>query len=154
MTPVTPVTVNATAKTIILVDDHEMFRDALCAYLARESDLQVIAQTGSGQEGCVLVAERRPDVLVVDIELPDLDGISLTRTVRALSPPPAVLILSVYAEATHYARALAVGAAGYICKDETAEDLMEAIRTVARGGTWFRTLAGRGRGPTGSTLLS
>ena len=139
-------------STVILVDDHAVFRDALCAFLEQQTDLKVIAQTGSGQTGCALAEEYRPDVVVVDIELPDLGGLAVTEAVQRLSRPPRVLILSVYAEATHWAQAVAAGAAGYICKDESGARLVQAIRTVAQGGTYFPTAGGQSPDPQGRPL--
>ena len=120
---------------VAIVDDHRLVRDGLCSVLGAEADLEVVGASGSGREVSVLVAEFRPDVLLLDIALPDADGLSLIAEVRRDSPGTRVLMLSMHSEPEYVAAAVERGAAGLIGKDAAPDALVAAIRAVARGET-------------------
>jgi DNA-binding NarL/FixJ family response regulator len=118
---------------LLVVDDHHLFRDALHAFLSRDADLRLVAETGSGVEGCKLAESHHPDVVLLDVALPDLDGIEAARAITSRPGAPRVLMLSAYGDRGRVARALAAGATGYACKDMPGRQLVHAIRQVARG---------------------
>lgn len=118
---------------LVLIDDHQTFRDALHAYLDRESDIRVVAETSSGIQGCALAEQHHPDVVLLDIALPDRDGVEAARLIRATPAPPKILMLSMHRDSEHVDRSMAAGATGYVCKDQPGSELVEAIRAVARG---------------------
>lgn len=120
--------------TVLLADDQALVRGAMAALLGLEGDLEVVAEVGSGDE--VLEAARRthPDVVVLDIEMPGLDGISATAQLTRETPGARVLIVTTFGRPGFLRRALEAGARGFVVKDTPSEELAEAVRTVARGG--------------------
>lgn len=128
---------------ILLVDDHAMVRQGLSMALNLQSDFTVVGEAGSGADGVVLAQKLQPDVLLLDLNMPDMDGIEVMQQVRRLSPPTRVLILSgIHADARVYATVEA-GVDGYIVKDATTAELVRAIRSVAAGDAYFHPLVTR-----------
>ncbi len=122
-----------------VADDQAMIRQALCTMLGLEDDVEIVGQADCATRAVRLAAEMRPDVLIMDVQLdgietPNADGISATRQVREVSPDTRVLIVTTFARPGYLTRALAAGAAGFIVKDAPADELVEAVRTVAAGG--------------------
>ena len=122
-----------TGTTIALADDHIVVRQGLRALLETEPDFRIVGEAGDGPEAVHLVERLQPDVLVLDLMLPGLSGLEVTRLVRQGSPQTRVLILSMYADEAYVLRALKNGAAGYVLKDSSAADLVQAVREVAGG---------------------
>lgn len=122
-----------TGTTIALADDHVVVRQGLRALLETEPDFRIVGEAGDGLEAIHLVERLQPDVLVLDLMLPGLSGLEVTRLVRQGSPQTRVLILSMYADEAYVLRALKNGAAGYVLKDSSAADLVQAVREVAGG---------------------
>jgi DNA-binding NarL/FixJ family response regulator len=120
---------------ILLADDHEMIRAALRALLQAEEGLEVVAETGDGLAAVRLIEDQAPDVVVMDLRMPGLDGIQATR--RAVAAGVRVVVASAHADARTIREALAAGAAGYVLKDRAVEELPSAIRTVAGGGVYI-----------------
>lgn len=120
-----------------LVDDHTVVRAGLMALLGEESDIRVIAEAGSGQEALALINESVPDVVVMDLNLPDMGGVQVTRRILAQHPEIRVLVLSMDLDETCVVESLDAGARGYLVKDCAAEELVTAIRTVYRGKPYF-----------------
>lgn len=118
---------------VALVDDHPVVRSGIRNLLERQPDIRVIFESGSGQEALSSVAESRPDVLVLDMELPDLNGVEVARRLREQGSPAKVLALSAYDDEGYVRELLASGAAGYLTKDEALEKIVEAVRGVAAG---------------------
>ena len=119
------------ATKILLVDDHAVLRDGLRRIFEREPDLEVVGEAGSGEAALELVERTRPDVVLMDVRMPGMDGLEATRRLRPLHPRVQVLILSAYPE---YARdALQAGAAGYLLKSAPTPQLLAAVRSVALG---------------------
>ena len=120
-------------SSLVLIDDHQVFREALRAYLANESDLHVVGDAGSVSEGLKRVDEHQPDVVVLDLSMPDVDGFAAAQVLRNRQPAPRVLVLSMHTDDGNIARAIAAGATGYVSKEQPASALVSAIRSVARG---------------------
>ncbi len=126
---------------VVLVDDHKIVRAGLAQFIADHDDLTVAAEAASGDEVIRLVREQPYDVIVLDISMPDKNGIDTLRVLKQIRPELHVLILSGYPE-THYAvNMLRAGASGYICKDAPPEEVIRAIRVVARGRRYLSEAA-------------
>ncbi|MFC7789801.1 response regulator [Microbacterium sp. MAHUQ-60] len=121
------------AIRLVIVDDQAMLRGALSALLELESDLTVVGVAGSGEEAVEVVQTTRPDVCLMDIQMPGMDGIAATRTVRAVSPDTRVLIVTTFARPGYLRSALDAGASGFVVKDAPAEQLADAVRRVHAG---------------------
>ena len=122
---------------IILVDDHIVVRHGLRALLEGEQDFTVIGEASDGRSGIELIERLQPDVLIVDIMMPGLNGLEVTRQISQRHPQTRVLVLSMYADEGYVLQALRYGAAGYVLKNSSAEILIEAIRFVAGGGRYL-----------------
>ena len=120
---------------LLLADDQALVRGALSALLGLEPDLEIVAEVGSGDEVVAAVLEHRPDVALLDVEMPGLDGITATAEVRRAAPGTRVLIVTTFGRPGYLQRAMAAGAAGFLVKDGPVEGLAEAIRKVAGGAT-------------------
>lgn len=119
--------------SILLADDHTVLRDGVAALLFSHSDMSVVAHARDGKEATRKISELRPDVAVIDIVMPELDGIETTRLARSSSPGTRVLILSMYSTTEHIFRALQAGAKGYLLKESAGAELVAAIRCVHGG---------------------
>jgi len=119
---------------IAVVDDHAMVRAGVCRILESEADLKVVGQAGSGHEAVRLVREKRPDVVILDYGLPDLDGLEVTRQILDSGVSTQVLILTMHGNEEYATRVIRAGASGFIVKVAPAEELIRAVRKVhARG---------------------
>lgn len=121
---------------VLLADDHGIVRRGLRS-LVEEAGLSVVAEAADGLEAIRLTEEHRPDLLIVDVAMPRLNGIEVTARSQQLDRVPGVLILSMHADESYIIRALAAGARAYLLKDATDEDLLPAIRAVASGRRFF-----------------
>lgn len=131
--------------TVVIVDDHPIVRAGMRTVLDAAGDITVVAAGASGGDALRLVAQHRPDVLVLDVNLPDVNGIEVTRQLRAHATrtPTAVLILTVHNDAQTIFGLLESGAAGYVLKDDALETLVSAVRAVARGESWLSPAVAR-----------
>lgn len=120
---------------ILLCDDHAMFRQGLRSILETESGFRVIGEAATGREAVRYALETRPDVILMDIQMPELDGVAATKTILAEYPEAKVIILTMYRQDTYVFEAIKVGARGYMLKDADANDLITAIHRVADGET-------------------
>jgi len=127
--------------TVFFAEDHAMVREALADLVARNGDFQVVGQCGNGLEVFDLVAQLRPDVVVLDIGMPGLNGLDICREITRKLKGTAVLILTIHADEQFIARALDYKASGYLLKEAAGEKLLEAIRTVARGEMYLGALS-------------
>ena len=123
--------------TILLADDHKIVRDGLCALLEREADFTVVAAVQDGRTALEKVTALAPSVAILDIGMPDLNGIEAARRIKAARPQTLVIGLSMHADRRFIAEMLRAGASGYLLKDCAFEELNRAIRAVVGGGTWL-----------------
>jgi DNA-binding NarL/FixJ family response regulator len=122
--------------SVFLLDDHELVRAGLRTVLEAEGDLTVIGEAGSASEALARIPACRPDVAILDVRLPDDDGISVCRDIRSsMEPPPACLMLTSYSDDEAMVGAVMAGAAGYMLKQISGAALVQAVRTVAAGGS-------------------
>jgi DNA-binding NarL/FixJ family response regulator len=118
---------------VMLVEDHILVREGTRELLDQEEDIQVVTEAGDGEEAVQLAAEHKPDVVIMDIAMPKLNGIEATKQIKAMNPATAVLVLTAYDDDQYIFAFLEVGAAGYLLKDVSTEDLIRAIREVHAG---------------------
>ncbi|MFF7988734.1 response regulator [Kitasatospora xanthocidica] len=118
---------------VLLVDDQPLVRAALEMVITETTDVEVVGEAGTGAEAVRLAAELRPDVVVMDIRMPGMDGIEATRLVTAADGPTRVLVLTTFDEDEHVYAALHAGASGFLVKDMALEDILGAVRVVAAG---------------------
>ncbi|MDP3110816.1 MAG: response regulator transcription factor [Thermodesulfovibrionales bacterium] len=117
---------------ILLADDHTILREGLCALLAKQRDFQIVAEVGDGRTAVRLTQELLPDVVVVDVNMPDLNGIEATRQIITDNPGIKVIALSMYSEKQFVVEMLKAGAAGYMLKDSAFEELVHAINCIVK----------------------
>ena len=132
--------------SVLLADDHAILRDGIRALLSDESDLVVVGEAEDGRLAVEQTRALRPDVVVMDIGMPLLNGLEATRQIRREHPQTRVLILTMHQNEEYLSQVLAAGASGYVLKQAAGRELVDAIREVARGGAFFspsmaRTLA-------------
>lgn len=123
--------------SVLLVDDHPVVRLGLRTLLESEPDMEVVGQAGDGVEAVKAAQELRPSVVVMDISMPNMDGLEATRRIRETCPESAILILTVHAHQRYLFPVLQAGAAGYVLKSTVDTELIGAIRTVAQGGAFL-----------------
>lgn len=122
---------------VLVVDDHNLVREGLCRLLEGESDISVVGQTGSGKEAVDLCNKLKPDVVVLDYGLPDMDGLEATQRIRTMKTGARILIVTMYANEEYAIRLIRAGAAGFIVKGARPEELLSAVRKVAYKGTFI-----------------
>jgi len=130
---------------VLLADDHAILIEGLRAYLSYYDDVEVVGEAHDGAEALASVAELQPDIVLMDIAMPGINGITATRLIREQYPQTRVLVLTQHEEKQYVLALLKAGASGYILKRALGSDLINALRTVARGGTFLY--------PTVATLL-
>lgn len=122
---------------ILLADDHTILRKGLRLLLEREADFTIVAEAGNGREAVDAVSRESPDVVIMDIAMPSMNGIEATKRVSHEHPRTATIILSVHSDEAYVLRALKAGARGYLLKDSAEGDLIQAVRVVAAGKAYF-----------------
>lgn len=122
---------------VLVADDHPIVREGLRALLEGQGDFQVIGEASNGQEAVDRALQMRPDVVLMDIGMPDMDGFEATRRIVKMSPTIRVLVLTVHEEEDYFYRALEVGAQGFLVKDAAPTELETAVRAVHRGGVFL-----------------
>jgi DNA-binding NarL/FixJ family response regulator len=132
------------AIRVLLVDDHALVRSGLRALIEAFPGVKVVAEAADGNAALELVARERPDVVLMDVTMPELNGLEATTRVIRKFPEVRVLVLSMHAEEEYVGLALRAGAAGYLLKDASASELELAIRSVARGDTYLTPAATKG----------
>ena len=121
--------------TVLVVDDHPVVRSGLVGMLDVEDDLVVVGEAGDGEEAVIRVGELNPDVVLMDLRMPRLDGAAATARIIAARPRTRVLVLTTYDTDADIVRAVEAGATGYLLKDTPRTDLVDAVRAAARGET-------------------
>jgi DNA-binding NarL/FixJ family response regulator len=124
-----------TAVRVLVVDDHPVVRGGLVGWLAAQPDLDVVGEAADGLEALAAVAEHRPDVVLMDLRMPRMDGVTATGRIAAVHPGVRVLVLTTYDTDADIVRAVEAGAAGYLLKDTPLPQLADAVRAAARGET-------------------
>ncbi len=125
---------------ILLADDHKIIRDGLRAILDKHPDLSVVAEAENGRKAVALARKHQPDVMIVDINMPDLNGMEATRQILDDQPEIRVIALSMLSDRRQVVGMLRAGASGYLLKDCASEELILAIQTVSRGQTYLSPL--------------
>jgi DNA-binding NarL/FixJ family response regulator len=130
---------------IVIADDHPIFRQGLRQVVEKDAQIQVIAEAANGESAVTLIQEHQPDIALLDLDMPRLDGFSVVRRLRDLSLATRVIILTMHQDELHFNEALNLGAQGYLIKDSAAADVVQAIHAVAAGQRYIS--------PTLSTFL-
>lgn len=144
---------------VVLVDDHPVVRAGIIGMLAAEPDIEVVGEAGTGREALRVVDAVGPDVVLMDLRMPGLDGVEATRALRERKNAPSVVILTTYDTDADILRAVEAGATGYLLKDAPRQELAEAVRAAARGQTVLSPpvaakLVSRMRGAQATALTS
>jgi DNA-binding NarL/FixJ family response regulator len=121
---------------VIIVDDHPIVRRGLRQVMEEESDLAVVAEAGDGETGLKLIGQLRPDVAVLDLDMPKLDGFAVAGEVRKRSLPVKIIFLTIHNEVDLLHRAVSLGAGGYVVKESALVDIVNAVRSVVAGGSF------------------
>ena len=128
---------------IMLADDHTVMRAGLRALLERQSDLRVVAEAADGRLAVGLAEKENPDIVVMDVAMPGMNGIEATHQIVAKNPKTGVIVLSMHSDESYVLRALKAGARGYLLKDSAEGDLIHAIRAVRDGKSYFSPAVSR-----------
>ena len=128
---------------VVLVDDHALVRHGLAQLLDGADDIEVVGQAADGEAAMAVLARTRPDVVVMDLQMPGVDGVTATRRVVADHPGTQVLVLTSYSDAERIVAALDAGAVGYLLKDADPDDVLEGVRAVSRGESPIHPRAAR-----------
>jgi DNA-binding NarL/FixJ family response regulator len=128
---------------VLVVDDHDLFRTGLVSVLSAESDIEVVAQASGGRMGVQLANELAPDVVLLDLRMPDLEGPDAARAILARRPLTKVLALTVLSKDDDVADVLQAGASGFLAKDTPVDDISAAVRAAVRGSAWLSPCAAR-----------
>jgi len=124
---------NLTAITVLLADDQRLMREGLATLLALADDIEIVGQAADGQEAIDLAKRHKPDVILMDIQMPRIDGIAATQAIKAALPDTKVIMLTTFSDDEYLMAGLRSGAIGYLLKDMPSEQLAEAIRSAAKG---------------------
>ena len=144
------------AISVLLADDHNVLRQGIAQVLDMQADIHVVAQAANGEEAVRLVAEHRPDIVLMDINMPGTDGVAAARRISGDFPETGVIILTMYRRDDYVFEAIKAGANGYLLKEVELDELLDAVRAVARGEAVIDSaiasrLLDEFRGPTRST---
>ncbi|MEW5722548.1 MAG: response regulator transcription factor [Thermodesulfobacteriota bacterium] len=130
-------------KTILLIDDHPLFREGLKAIISRDPRYEVVGEAGTGAEGLEMAKELEPDLVVVDLSLPDLSGLELIREVRRGLEATCILVVSMHSRIDYITEAFQAGATGYVVKDSASHMLLQSLETVLAGEYFMDTSVAR-----------
>ena len=123
--------------SILIADDHQLFRSGLRHLLRNVEDLNVVGETKSGKETIVFCREQEPDLVLMDIDFPDLCGVEITKTIKQTNPNIKILALSMHEEDNYVVNMFKGGVSGYVVKDASLEELLRAIRAIRDGNSYF-----------------
>jgi two-component system response regulator DegU len=124
---------------VLIADDHALLRQGLCRILELEKDIKVVAQAADGNEAVALAEALHPDVVLMDINMPGLNGLEATERIKEVAPESKVLVLTIHADDEYVFKVIQAGASGYVLKDVDPSNLAEAIRTVKEGHAYLRS---------------
>lgn len=122
---------------IVLADDHSLVRDGIRALLEEEKDLEVIGEASNGKEAVAMVQEKQPDLLIIDIRMPEMNGIEAAEILKNLGVATKCIILSMHDSEEYILKSVSAGASGYLLKDTGKAEFLKAIHTVKEGGKYF-----------------
>ncbi|MEO8993601.1 MAG: response regulator transcription factor [Rhodanobacter sp.] len=128
---------------VLVVDDHPVVRAGLCAIVGYQEDLELVGEAANAAEAITLFMERKPDITLVDLSLPDMNGIDLISVLRTKSSTARFIVLTANAGGSEIGRALHAGAHAYLFKNAPSDELLSAVRTVFRGGRYMSPAVGR-----------
>lgn len=118
---------------VLLADDHNVLRQGMAQVLESQPDITVVAQAGNGKEACRLAEQHHPDVILMDINMPEMDGVAAAQQITAALPQTGIIILTMYRRDDYVFEAIKAGASGYLLKEAELDELLGAIRAVAQG---------------------
>jgi DNA-binding NarL/FixJ family response regulator len=118
---------------VLIVDDHPLFRGGLRQMIESDSDFELVGETGDGEVALQLIQQKKPDVAVLDVNLPNLSGLEVARKIKAKRLPTRVIILTMYKEEETFNRAMDIGVHGFVLKENAAEDILKGLAAVAKG---------------------
>jgi len=124
---------------VLIVDDHPVVREGLHAMLSTDRNIEVVGEACDGAEALAIVEEKEPDVVLMDIRMPNLDGVQATRRIKSQSPSTAVIVLTMYDTDAYVVDAMRAGASGYLLKDASRALMLDTIRAVNSGATLIKT---------------
>lgn len=122
---------------VLLADDHAVVREGLKSILRNQPDIEIVGEAGNGRDAFELAVELKPDILLTDVSMPELNGIRLAESIQTSSPDTKILVLTVHEDKSYLKQLLRAGARGYILKKSAADALVFALRTVAAGGVYI-----------------
>lgn len=122
---------------IAIIDDHQLFREGMKRILEFEENFEVVAEGADGSEALAIVEQHRPDIVIMDINMPNINGVEATKQLIETYPDTKVVVLSIHDDENYVMRALQTGATGYLLKEMDADTLIEAVKIVAEGGSYL-----------------
>jgi DNA-binding NarL/FixJ family response regulator len=122
---------------VLLVEDQRLMRSGLSTMIGLQPDMEIVGEADNGRSAVDLAQRLSPDIVLMDIAMPELNGIDATRQIAVLDPPPKIIVLSVYSDQRHVTDALKAGASGYVVKDSPLDELVLAIRAVCQGRVYL-----------------
>lgn len=128
---------------LMLVDDHQVVRTGLKSFLETQPDFTVVAEAGNGREAITRALEARPDIVLMDVTMPEMDGLEATRELKRLWPECVILALTVHEDKFYFMEMLAAGASGYLTKQAASDELIQAIHTVAQAHVYLQPALAR-----------
>jgi DNA-binding NarL/FixJ family response regulator len=128
---------------MLLVEDHPFVREGIRSYLSDFPEIEVVGEAASGEEALSLTSEYRPDLILLDINMPGMNGLEVVGHLRKTSPPPKILVLTVHNSREYVLHVAKSGAQGYLLKESPPEELLQAIRVIREGGTYYSPLVSR-----------
>ncbi|MBW1676334.1 MAG: response regulator transcription factor [Deltaproteobacteria bacterium] len=129
----------ANKKTVLIVDDHPLFREGLKSLISRNPRFEVVGEAGNGREGLRMSKRLKPDLVVMDLSLPDKSGIDVTRNIRGLLPETRVMIVSMHSKIDYITEAFQAGATGYVVKESATDRLVQGLEAVSKGEYFLDT---------------
>lgn len=129
----------ANKKTVLIVDDHPLFREGLKSLISRNPRFEVVGEAGNGREGLRMSKRLKPDLVVMDLSLPDKSGIDVTRNIRSLLPETRVMIVSMHSKIDYITEAFQAGATGYVVKESATDRLVQGLEAVSKGEYFLDT---------------